>query len=93
MKKKKTATSKLIAKSIYIIVIVKNNSSNLSSAAYSAYDKYHFSLFRLILNFLPARWVIKVVNATILMELNGIKIAATTGFKCPVTAKLTPIKL
>jgi hypothetical protein len=28
-----------------------------------------------------------VANATTLMELNGIKIAAITGNNCPVTAK------
>ena len=33
------------------------------------------------------------MNTTILMELKGIKIAATTGFKFPVTAKPRPTKL
>lgn len=57
------------------------------------YDKCHFCLFIPILNLRPALCVIMVVNATILIELSGINMAATTGFKCPVTAKLTPIKL
>ena len=34
-----------------------------------------------------------VVNITILIELKGIKIAATTGANCPVTAKYKPILL
>lgn len=35
----------------------------------------------------PTILVQTVVNTTILIELKGIKIAATTGANCPVTAK------
>jgi hypothetical protein len=31
-----------------------------------------------------------LVNTTILIELNGIKIAAIIGVSCPVTAKYSP---
>lgn len=34
-----------------------------------------------------------VVKATILIELIGIRMAAITGFSCPVTAKYNPITL
>lgn len=44
-------------------------------------------------NFLPKIDVQSVVNTTILMELNGIKIAAITGANCPVMAKYKPILL
>lgn len=44
-------------------------------------------------NFLPKKCVATVVNITMLMELKGIKIAATTGAKFPVTAKPNPITL
>lgn len=37
--------------------------------------------------FRPTILVATVVNATTLIELKGIKIAATTGDNCPVTAK------
>lgn len=46
-----------------------------------------------VFNFLPTILVQTVVNATILMELNGIKIAAITGDNCPVTAKYNPTAL
>ncbi len=39
------------------------------------------------------RFVKKVVKTTILIELNGINIAATTGANCPVTAKYNPTTL
>jgi len=35
----------------------------------------------------------KVVKETMLIELNGMSIAATTGIRLPVTAKLVPIIL
>ncbi len=38
-------------------------------------------------SFLPTILVQIVVNTTILIELKGINIAATTGDSCPVTAK------
>ena len=41
---------------------------------------YHFSL-------LPTMLVQMVVNTTMLIELKGIKMAATTGANWPVTAK------
>lgn len=44
-------------------------------------------------NFFPARLVATVVNATILIELRGISMAAITGIKFPVTAKARPITL
>ena len=41
-------------------------------------------------NLLLKKFVVSVVNKTTLMELKGIKIAATTGDNCPVTAKYKP---
>lgn len=41
----------------------------------------------------PTILVQTVVNTTILIELKGIKIAATTGANCPVTAKYRPTTL
>tara|TARA_Y100001968_G_C18960876_1_gene527650 strand:+ start:394 stop:564 length:171 start_codon:yes stop_codon:yes gene_type:complete len=38
-------------------------------------------------------WELMVVKATILIELRGIKIAATMGERCPVTANPSPIRL
>jgi len=38
-------------------------------------------------------FVVIVVNATILIELKGINIAAITGANCPVTAKYKPMIL
>lgn len=38
-------------------------------------------------NFRPKTLVQIVVKTTILIELKGIKMAATTGSNCPVTAK------
>ena len=43
--------------------------------------------FSLYFNFPPTTLVQIVVNTTILIELKGINIAATTGASCPVTAK------
>ena len=43
--------------------------------------------FSLYFSFLPTILVQIVVNTTILIELKGINIAATTGASCPVTAK------
>lgn len=37
--------------------------------------------------------VIIVVKITMLIELNGIRIAAITGSSCPVTAKYNPTQL
>ena len=44
-------------------------------------------------NFLPTKLVAMVVKTTMLIELNGIKMAATTGANCPVTAKYNPMIL
>ena len=44
-------------------------------------------------NFCPKIYVAIVVKMTILIELKGIKIAATIGDRLPVIAKLKPIKL
>lgn len=44
-------------------------------------------------NFLPKIDVQIVVKTTILIELNGINIAAITGANCPVMAKYKPILL
>lgn len=44
-------------------------------------------------NFFPKMFVQIVVKTTMLIELKGIKIAATTGANCPVTAKYKPILL
>lgn len=57
------------------------------------YDIHQLWLFISILNFFPIYCVAIVVKTTMLMELNGIKIAATTGRKCPVTANESPTKL
>lgn len=53
-------------------------------------DKYHVFSHILFLSLLPNRFVLTVVKITILIELRGIKIAATTGDNCPVTAKYNP---
>ena len=45
------------------------------------------------INFLLTKFVHNVVKTTILIELSGIKIAAITGDKCPVTANNNPIIL
>lgn len=45
---------------------------------------------QLIDNFLAARLVATVVNKTILIELTGINIAATTGVSCPAMANESP---
>ena len=44
-------------------------------------------------SFLLIKCVDNVVKTTILMELSGIKIAAITGARFPVTAKLKPTRL
>ena len=43
------------------------------------FTKVKVLLLRIYFNFLPNKFVIRVVKATTLMELNGIKIAAITG--------------
>ena len=43
--------------------------------------------FSLYFNFPPTTLVQIAVNTTILIELKGINIAATTGASCPITAK------
>mgnify|MGYP000300703821 FL=1 len=44
-------------------------------------------------SFRPKTFVQIVVKATMLIELKGINMAATTGANCPVTAKYNPIIL
>ena len=51
-------------------------------------------LFYLILKYFVLRHQVEIdVNATTLIELIGIKIAANNGDMCPVTAKLKPMIL
>ena len=45
------------------------------------------------LNFLAMYKEPNHVNSTIEIELDGMSMAATTGFKLPLTAKLNPITL
>lgn len=56
-------------------------------------QKMTFVILSFYSNFLPTIFVDKVVKATMLMELKGINIAATTGSNLPVTAKESPIQL
>ena len=55
-------------------------------------DNRQLSSF-LFFKFLEIHCVAIVVNATMLMELKGINIAATTGSRFPVTAKARPVML
>lgn len=50
-------------------------------------------MLHLLITLLANLFVIKVVKSMILIELIGIRIAATTGSKFPVTAKNVPIQL
>ena len=75
------------------MVIPENYDSKILLQTPLKYDIRQFYLFIFVLNFFPTYWVAIVVKITILIELRGIKIAATTGFKCPVTANVNPIRL
>ena len=75
------------------MVIPKIYCSKLLLPTSLKYDIRQLCLFISVLNFFPTNWLATVVNTTILMELKGINIAATTGCKCPETANDSPIKL
>jgi hypothetical protein len=60
----------------------------------SEYAQYQVFHSRCCYNlFLATKEVIKLTKATTVTELIGIKIAATIGESCPLTAKLRPTRL
>src|SRR5690606_21047572 len=87
------ATIMLMVNKIYITLIpVRSYDSKLVQLVFLKYDICH-TLIIFYFNFLPIILVVIVVNATMLIELKGIKIAAMTGSKFPVTANDNPITL
>ena len=82
-----TAIKILIVNNMYITLIpIRSYASKLHWRPFLKHDKYHVCLF-FHFNFRPILLVAIVVNATTLMELKGIKMAAIMGANCPVTAK------
>lgn len=71
----------LLPKNILVSIVSKKDAASIHNAYIRQIQfQFHF-------NFLPIILVQIVVNTTMLIELKGINIAATTGANCPVTAK------